>query len=312
MHTGEKPFDCRICGKDFSRGDKLKDHLKRHDAEDKLTKIRKQIFNPEDCSSGVVGSTASNSPQSSTDGPGNSSTGNATATPVSNGYNNNNAAAATAAPGLGDSLSNIDERMANLVAKANPQAVTPDSIMSAKTTVAAATALQHIQQQQQRHLQLQQQIQQMQQQSQLQHQQTLLLQQQQQQQHGSPSPVFASKKRKLSSAVSSSSPSSSGGASGINALSSSSSSTNAFGNIVSMANNLINNSISSNAAAAAAILVTSNGSSSGYQLPAPSISSNMSEAASSTSVGGSNGVANIIPQMLGVASIGECILRPIN
>lgn len=33
-HSGERPFECHICGKDYTRGDPLKKHLARHDIVD--------------------------------------------------------------------------------------------------------------------------------------------------------------------------------------------------------------------------------------------------------------------------------------
>ena len=151
MHTGEKPFICPICAKAFSRGDKLKDHKKRHDSEDKLGKIRSQLYKTEDCSQGSVSSGASLASASSPSlvqrpGP---------ASPVVRQTNENTGGC------VSNTAIQIGETMANLVAHATTQAVTPDSIMSAKTSVTNALIQRQIQIQQQVALQaLQNQVQQ--------------------------------------------------------------------------------------------------------------------------------------------------------
>ncbi|KAF2355658.1 BTB/POZ domain [Trinorchestia longiramus] len=315
MHTGEKPFDCRVCGKDFSRGDKLKDHLKRHEADEKLNKIRKQLLNPEECanpvagdgSSGASGDSASVGLSSSKQLISNGDLSSAslvasTASMVVKLASTAAAAASTAssaAGAVGDSLNNLGERVANLTARANPQAVTPDSVMSAKTSVTVAAAIQ------------QQRLQQMQQ-------QTLL----QQQMIRRPTSAVAltlqpSKKRKL---VSSSAPSH------LPNLSSSAShplfTSSSFSDLVNVASAINSSSIvsqmnsnsnsSSSPSSTLLNLMTSNANNS-IMFPNPSTSISAASDINSSGSGGTNAaVAGVIPQMLAMANIGECVLKPIN
>lgn len=45
VHTGEKPFCCKICQKNFSRADALNKHVKRHEAEEQQTrKLLNKLF----------------------------------------------------------------------------------------------------------------------------------------------------------------------------------------------------------------------------------------------------------------------------
>ncbi|XP_047740995.1 zinc finger and BTB domain-containing protein 24 [Hyalella azteca] len=308
MHTGEKPFDCRVCGKDFSRGDKLKDHLKRHEADEKLNKIRKQLLNPEDCaSSGEVGLQEGDQTKQSPGGElptnedyskqfisnGDLACANMAASTAGMVLKLASTAVAAGSGAVDDSLNQLGERVANLTARANPQAVTPDSVMSAKTSVSAAAVVQqrHLQQQQQQQRLLQQQ------------QQTYLHQQISRRPASSVNlSLQPSKKRKIASTSSSA-------LSSLPLMTSSSSSplftSSSFSDLVNVASAISNGTNSSSAALLS--LMTSNANSTNVFSSSTSLSnmdSTNSDAASTSS--------SVIPQMLAMANIGECVLKPIN